>query len=388
MKPFNYNKEESLELLFSCIEDDLVVMSMHRRANNPLSETSHKSFKSKTFKNIPNHTVANMQQAILNRSSVTNDWYCLTCHKPGNLIGCDSCSVAFHEECLFKPDSWNQLASGGGQQWTCDVCKEVEAEPDEVFYEALVKMISNLNKKNKDLVEKPTQRLCINYDQFVYQEYNFSLLLQDCIDKKVVSVNAFKRKLQLIKHNCSLAFGAEHTRTAVIDKMVESIQDEISDLDHCVRCYHNSRYSLNDDWLGAACSNTHHIGWLREKQTYYPVMIMQSTATHHRVMHFDRRRTKGGPMSEWVYHKTILFACPFLVVSKQKAPPQLWLCTVKRALEYATNSLPEEVTLDPISLLKKLLTPQGRLSLTIRPTSAAPTEVLRERLNELPNHNN
>ena len=47
------------------------------------------------------------------------------------------------------------------------------------------------------------------------------------------------------------------------------------------------------------------------------------------------------PMSEWVYHKTILFACPFLVVSKQKAPPQLWLCTVKRALEYATNSLPE-----------------------------------------------
>lgn len=206
--------------------------------------------------------------------NTSKDMFCHTCHKPGEVIGCQSCWRVMHP----KKQCWD----GGDNNWkTCKQCQLSKDESEKVIRnriptrtemsEMLMEVMKEVQAKCPELEE--VFKICSNEDIAMWQKVLFKFETSSVtlltIQKKIQN-QLYKRFLEFdedfrtLIHNIILVFGHRSllgSRVVVAHKIVMSQENSIRE---CIDCYLNwSKRSDSLDWFSMPCHPPHAVKIIR-----------------------------------------------------------------------------------------------------------------------------
>ncbi|XP_076461048.1 zinc finger MYND domain-containing protein 11-like isoform X2 [Babylonia areolata] len=199
-----------------------------------------------------------------------HDWYCFTCHRPGELLLCSECFRTYHTQCTEEDHS--------GSKFTCSICKAGKKKnkmKKKMLNTLLSYTILRLREKTKELHKIGTKSEEDLLRQFVYQRMDLNAMEIKVQASRYKCLEEFYADAQTIHHNCVLLYGdTPGGMTELANIMLKDCKYDLDEIELCPNCYYMSN-AKPDQWFCQPCNPPHDLVYAKMKGFgYWPAKVI------------------------------------------------------------------------------------------------------------------
>ncbi|KAK7109257.1 zinc finger MYND domain-containing protein 11-like [Littorina saxatilis] len=199
-----------------------------------------------------------------------HDWYCFTCHKPGDLLLCSECFRTYHTNCTDQDHS--------GSKFTCSICKAGKKKnkmKKKMLNTLLSYTILRLREKTKELHKIGTKAEEEDFDRFVYQRMDLSAMESKVQTSRYRCLEEFYADAQTVHHNCMLLYGnVPGGITDLASIMLTDCKYDLDEIELCPNCYYMSN-AKPEQWFCQPCNPPHDLVYAKLKGFgYWPAKVI------------------------------------------------------------------------------------------------------------------
>lgn len=199
-----------------------------------------------------------------------HDWYCFTCHKPGEMLLCSECFRVYHTQCTEEDYS--------GPKFTCSICKAGKKKnkmKKKMLNTLLSYTILRLREKTKELHKIGTKSEEELFRQFVYQRMDLNAMEIKVQASRYKCLEEFYADTQTIHHNCILIYGdVPGGMTELANIMLRDCKYDLDEIELCPNCYYMSN-AKPDQWFCQPCNPPHDLVYAKMKGFgYWPAKVI------------------------------------------------------------------------------------------------------------------
>ena len=232
-----------------------------------------------------------------------HDWYCFTCHNPGDVIGCGRCWRVYHKNCDGFKDYHKESV--------CTLCACLE-NPKSKIINGNIPIIENLTSTlklvfKKIATETPELMSILNfgssetYDSatsltkrllFTY-EVNFCEIKRKIDDMEYGSLYEFEIDCKTILHNTFLIYGPNSKMSKEAVKMYTVMGIELNFIRDCIDCYNNCNKG-DHLWFTKPCQPPHQLVLAKVKGSpLWPAKVIRSSRDLWYVWFFGKKHERS-----------------------------------------------------------------------------------------------
>lgn len=236
-----------------------------------------------------------------------HDWYCIECHRAGNVLHCQECNRVYHLKCIsqakrrFREYSLNQKtfeninADELFDAALCCTCNLMQLDIDKLSD------IGELNHLLSFIFERIRSWLPLNLSNTLSEDYqpewmtaeelnNRSLILfHKFVDYTVIHdkicnnlytrLFEFTKDVEVMHHNVGVFHGVDSQEFGAAELMMKDCIHDVKEVINCVDCYKYSNEKAHSKWFCIPCRIPHKLVWAKQKgYPYWPAKVIQETA--------------------------------------------------------------------------------------------------------------
>uniref|UniRef100_A0A0X3PZE7 Zinc finger MYND domain-containing protein 11 n=1 Tax=Schistocephalus solidus TaxID=70667 RepID=A0A0X3PZE7_SCHSO len=210
-----------------------------------------------------------------------HDWYCFSCHLPGEILRCSDCFRVFHTDCVNELSSRSSPNSRGlrsplrlddsTNEFTCPVC---ESRPKCEFSRKQIRKL--LEFATHSLRKQPLWKtFCqIGYkgdidrnEYLVYKYVDLDLLQRKIKDGRYTALEYFAMDIELLVHDICILSGPYSSDADEARFLLRTVNSEIAEIQLCTDCYINAKARLSD-WISKPCKPPHELICARNRTAF------------------------------------------------------------------------------------------------------------------------
>ncbi|XP_037089430.1 zinc finger MYND domain-containing protein 11-like [Pollicipes pollicipes] len=210
-----------------------------------------------------------------------HDWYCASCHQPGELLACSGCPSARHSKCLTEAERQTPF--------TCPQCQMAAAEQCDIKKKTLNTLLGytvlRLKARMLPLTAEDAGVLSPSSDP--EQRFRTAYLLyrpleifdiEDKLDRQVYSkLSEFEGDVRLMVHNIIVMNGAESQAAAVAGQVLQDCLHDVQEIRICRDCYRMSNEKPGKNWFCRPCRPPHELVFAKQKgYPFWPAKVMKT----------------------------------------------------------------------------------------------------------------
>ncbi|XP_071944127.1 zinc finger MYND domain-containing protein 11-like [Antedon mediterranea] len=225
-------------------------------------------------------------------SDAEHDWYCIECHKAGEVVCCTSCHRVCHIECIAEEDQ-------GKQEWTCLVCQGgtkcklglTTTEIREIISHVLARM---KEKAARELQRKLNLDDMPNYYNLVYKHMDFNIMMQKIENEEYQTLEEFQGDAEIVLHVAAVYHGVDSDKAELCRIVLEDCKYDLDEVRICKDCYESSNSRKDNMWFCRPCSPVHDAVWAQLKGFgYWPAKVLRKQAGQVDVRFFGSRHQRA-----------------------------------------------------------------------------------------------
>ncbi|XP_043229630.1 zinc finger MYND domain-containing protein 11-like isoform X2 [Amphibalanus amphitrite] len=209
-----------------------------------------------------------------------HDWYCGTCHQPGEVLPCTTCTSVHHSKCLTE--------SQRQEPFKCPQCQNSAAEKCDIKKKTLNTLLGYtvLRLKARMLPLTVAGAGVLSPSSDPEQKFRTEFLLyrpleiydiEDKLDRQVYSkISDFENDVRLMVHNIVVMNGAESQAASVASQVLQDCLYDIQEIRICRDCYRMSNEKPGKNWFCRPCRPPHQLVYAKQKgYPFWPAKVMK-----------------------------------------------------------------------------------------------------------------
>ncbi|XP_033097942.1 zinc finger MYND domain-containing protein 11-like [Anneissia japonica] len=225
-------------------------------------------------------------------SDASHDWYCIECHKGGDVVCCSSCHRVCHIECLAEEDQEKQ-------EWTCQVCQGGKKCKLGLSKSEISDMISHVLARMKEKAARELQKKLNlddmpNYYNLVYKHMDFNIMMQKIENEEYQTLEEFQGDAETVLHVAAVYHGVDSDKAELCRIVLEDCKYDLDEVRICKDCYEASNSRKDSMWFCRPCDPVHEAVWAQLKGFgYWPAKVLRKQAGQVDVRFFGSRHQRA-----------------------------------------------------------------------------------------------